>query len=141
MNDRVRNCIDGETDPLIWDDTYSVNAHMLDNQHKSLFSIINEVRNACISGADKQAMLTVINKLYDYSATHFRDEESVLRAKDSSLLEQQQTQHAIFLDYVISLEQKIQSDTEMVNQDILTFLQVWWEEHILKIDKQYSTLF
>lgn len=126
---------------LVWDQSFSVGAPILDSQHKSLFEIMNRLQGASESDAEKDLLLNIINDLYDYSTTHFRDEEALLKKKQSPLLVEQQTQHAIFLDYVIELEAKVRAGSTTVNEAILTFLRVWWEEHILKIDMQYQKLF
>ena len=141
MATNSRNCPEDALQPLHWDQSYSVNALVLDEQHKILFNIINELRAACIAGIEKAGLLAIIKTLYEYSATHFRDEEALLCKKQSPLLEDQQAQHAIFLDYIIDLEARVKSDTASVNEDILTFVMVWWEEHILKLDTQYRPLF
>lgn len=138
---KIMNCREDGLQPLQWDRSYSVNAVILDEQHKALFEIINQLRAACINRMEKDGLLDIIDNLYNYSATHFRDEEALLKKKQSLLLEDQQAQHAIFLDYIIDLETRVKAETENVNEDILTFVMVWWEEHILKLDKQYSSLF
>ncbi len=139
MNAKKR--CDDASKTLNWNESYSVGAPALDIQHKSLFEIINQLNTACAQDLGKKEMLAIIQKLYTYSATHFRDEEALLEKKQCSLLSDQQTHHAIFLDYVIELEQKVTRGVTHVDEEILTFLNTWWQEHILKIDKQYSKFF
>lgn len=134
-------CNEDSMAPLEWNESFSVHAPVLDKQHKSLFDAINTLQEACVSGVDKDTLLIIIQQLYTYSTTHFRDEEQMLRLRESTLLEEQQNHHAVFLDYVIQLEARVKSDSMGVNEDILTFLKVWWEEHILKVDRKYSKLF
>lgn len=136
-----KRCSEENVSPLIWDHSFSVKAPILDSQHRSLFQIINQLQAACSAGAEKELLLKIIKDLYNYSTTHFRDEETLLKQKHSPLLADQEMQHALFLDYVIDLEAKVKSGSSTVNDEILTFLKVWWEEHILKIDKQYAELF
>ena len=136
-----KKCTEENVKPLSWNESFSVNARALDDQHKQLFEIINQLRSACASGMDNTGLLKIIDALYCYSATHFKDEEAFLQKKESPLLDTQQSQHAVFLDYIIDLETRIKSGSARVDEDILTFVMVWWEEHILKLDKQYSTLF
>lgn len=126
---------------LVWDKSFSVGSPIFDSQHKVLFEIINELQKASEAGAEKKFLLEIISKLYSYSTTHFRDEETLLSSKRPQLLNEQKNQHAIFLDYVIDLESKVKAGSVTVNHDILTFLRVWWEEHIMKIDRQYEKIF
>ena len=141
MGEDKSNCLEASSDELIWDERFSVKALVMDRQHRSLFDLINEVRKACIEGADQKTMLDTIHRLYEYASTHFRDEENIMSSRDPALLEEQQKQHAIFLDYVFHLEEKVKANSNAVDSEILTFLKVWWEEHILKLDKQYSKYF
>ncbi len=134
-------CSEENATPLVWDNSFSVGAPIFDSQHKSLFEIINRLQDACEGGADKAFLLNIIEELYNYSTSHFRDEEAILRKKQSPLLVEQEIQHAIFLDYMIDLESRVKTGSSTVNEDILTFLKVWWEEHVMKIDKQYEKLF
>mgnify|MGYP002641128207 CR=1 FL=1 len=136
-----KKCSEENATPLEWNQSFSVGAPIFDSQHKSLFEIINRLQVACEAGAEKDLLLTIIANLYSYSTSHFRDEEATLKRKQSPLLVEQELQHALFLDYVIDLETKVKAGSSTVNEDILTFLKVWWEEHILKIDKQYENLF
>ncbi len=126
---------------LTWSQSFSVGAPLLDRQHQFLFDIINRLRAACAQNLAQEDILEIIRQLYTYSATHFKDEEVLLEKKGCNLLGEQQTHHAIFLDYVIELEQKTKINAAHVDEDVLTFLDTWWQEHILKVDMQYSKFF
>lgn len=139
--DTMKNQKNEDSKPLVWDATFSVNANVLDEQHKALFSIMNELGSAREQNLEKVEILAIITKLYNYSSTHFRDEEALLEQKKFTGISDQQTHHAIFLDYVIDLERKVKAGIADVDAEIMTFLKVWWKEHILKMDKKYSTLF
>lgn len=136
-----KKCSEANAEPLVWDPSFSVGVPVFDTQHQVLFNIINDLQEACVSEASQADFLRIIHELYEYSTSHFRDEEAILTKKQCPQLGTQQMQHAIFLDYVIDLEAKVKANSGTINEDILTFLKVWWEEHVLKIDKQYSTLF
>jgi len=136
-----KKCSEANAEPLVWDRSFSVGVPIFDSQHQVLFKIINDLQDACVTDASQADFLRIIHELYDYSTSHFRDEEAILTRKQSPQLSAQQMQHAVFLDYVIDLEAKVKSNSGTINEEILTFLKVWWEEHVLKIDKQYSILF
>jgi len=138
---KKKRCDDDASKALLWDESFSVRAQVLDKQHKGLFDIINQLRTACARDVEKKEVLGIIKSLYTYSATHFQDEEALLEKKVCILLGEQQSHHAIFLDYVINLEHKVNSNVESVDEEVLIFLDTWWKEHILKVDMQYSKFF
>ena len=61
-----------------WTEKYSVKIAALDNQHKRLFAIINELNQALANGEGKAATDSVLRKLVDYAKAHFAAEESLL---------------------------------------------------------------
>lgn len=58
-----------------WDDSFSVKVAEIDQQHKRLIVMINELHDAMKQGKGKDALGKIINGLISYTATHFDTEE------------------------------------------------------------------
>lgn len=60
-----------------WDDSYGVKVRRLDDEHKQLFSIINQLHEGMKAGRGKDVMQNVLNQLLSYTEQHFADEEAL----------------------------------------------------------------
>ena len=64
-----------------WKDEYSVGIDSIDQQHKNLFSIVNEFHSAVKQKSNKSEIFSILNKLIQYTEAHFKDEEKIAKAK------------------------------------------------------------
>ncbi len=126
---------DQSTNKLVWTDSWSVGIPILDKQNKELMVTINHLHQVYADKYEKEDILTIIHQLYSYCTTHTSAEENILRGRKSEFLEFQEIHHAIFLDYIIEVEQKVSQGNLEVVSELLDFLNTWWNEHILKIDR------
>ena len=62
-----------------WSEKYSVNVTKIDEQHKKLVSLINEMYDAMRAGKGKDILGAVIAKIVDYTVYHFSTEELLLQ--------------------------------------------------------------
>jgi hemerythrin len=62
----------------VWKDSYATGYHKIDNQHKELFGMINELHKSILAGKDKDIHLDILNQLSRYIVNHFSLEESIM---------------------------------------------------------------
>jgi len=126
-------------DSAVWDDSFSVGFDPIDDQHKELVRITNELFQACNEGilAADMAFLDTIKKALDYAETHFADEEGYLYEANYPQLSEQKKQHEAFVAEVQkSIEEFEAGNIEPVY--MARFLKKWLLNHIAVSDKQYS---
>ena len=70
---------------LKWDDSLSVNVEIIDDQHKRLIGMINDLQNALQEGRATQALNTILDGLADYTVYHFQAEEECAAEYGSQL--------------------------------------------------------
>ena len=58
-----------------WDDSMSVNISEIDQQHKQLITIINDLHEAMSEGRGKKILRVILRQLTDYTEIHFETEE------------------------------------------------------------------
>lgn len=58
-----------------WNAFYSVNVEEIDNQHKKLIDLINQLYDAMKAGKGTEVLSTVLTELVEYTAYHFETEE------------------------------------------------------------------
>jgi hemerythrin-like metal-binding protein len=125
--------------PLVsWSDEYSVCIREIDDQHKKLFDLINELHEAMKAAKGKAVLGKVIKELVSYTEFHFSSEEILLKNCNYPNLHQHKLQHDEFTKKVKEFEQKHLNGTVLLSQEIVSFLKDWLINHIKETDKQYS---
>jgi len=119
---------------LEWDNKYSVLHNKLDDDHRMLFDIINDLYKVMAVGQGYLIVGECLKKLYDYTRTHFIAEEEFMRAANYEGLKFQTEQHKIFLDKIIEFLLDAHEGNRTLHINIALFLKEWIVNHILKID-------
>jgi hemerythrin-like metal-binding protein len=124
-----------------WNDTYSVGVAELDEQHKGLLKILNDLSEANRGPSGTSVFFKTLNDLTQYAQNHFATEERYMEKHGYPGLEEQQKDHESFVEKVFLFnEQREKGDTDLY-QDIVVFLKDWYLSHILGMDKQYKKFF
>ena len=122
-----------------FDDSFKTGIPLIDDEHKTLFDIIGEV-HATLNAEhvhDKfDSIISILNKLKEYTQIHFSDEESYMQSISYEGLEKQVILHQKFIDKLNELDlDDVDNNQEKYLYSFLEFLQNWLVNHILKIDK------
>ena len=125
--------------PLVnWSDEYSVSIKEIDEQHKKLFDLLNELHSAMKEGKGKSILGKVIKELISYTEFHFSSEEILLKNCKYPHFAQHKLKHDEFTKKVKEYEQKYTDGSVILSQEIVQFLKDWLVNHIKESDKQYS---
>ena len=121
-----------------WTDRYSVGIGKMDEQHKIIFDIINELFES-LKGGIGSDVLGLINRLSQYTQQHFKEEERVLESLSHPDLEWQKEEHLKFYKTVEAFKKKAARESfSSINVELSHFLMMWWNNHILEGDKKYA---
>lgn len=120
-----------------WNDSYSVKVRRLDDEHKQLFSIINQLHEGMKAGRGKDVMQNVLNQLLCYTEQHFTDEEALLRLTEYAWINAHTALHQQFVNKIKSLRQDFQSGATPISVEMLEFLRNWLAQHVMGTDHQY----
>ena len=126
-------------DFVTWDDIYSVGFEPIDNQHKELVKIINELFTICKEGdvvADS-IFLKMIDKTTDYAGGHFSDELRYVRQAGFPNIKEHKQQHDDFIETVSKAIQGYK-DGKAEPIELARFLKKWLLTHIAESDQQYA---
>ena len=129
-----------EIEAMPWKDSYSVNVKSIDEQHKKLVSIINELNNAMLYEKGRSVIGKVLKDLVDYTVSHFDYEEKLMEKNGYSDLENHKKIHKDLLKTVGKFYDEFSSGEVEMSKDIMDFLKTWLSEHILGSDKKYSEI-
>lgn len=125
--------------PLMdWKDEYSVKIAQIDQQHKKLIELINQLNDAMAKGKAKEVLDKILNDLVSYCANHFKLEEQIMQANGYPDFAEHKDKHDKMTAKVLSLKKEVAGGKRMISLDVMKFLEQWLDKHILGTDKQYG---
>lgn len=124
---------------ITWNDKYSVGIREMDNQHKKLADIINELNDAMSLGKGKDVLGRVLSSLVDYTKTHFSAEERLMKTHGYPEYSQQKSEHDDLTKKVFDIQQKYLDGKTMISLEVMNFLKNWLINHIQGSDMKYAS--
>ncbi len=124
---------------LEWKDDYSVGIDSIDQQHKKLISLINQLQTAIDYSTGKEFEQEALDELVDYTKTHFSYEEGLLRDNDYPDYENHKAQHEKMFKKVEEVLSDYEHDQDSAMSDAVEYLKDWLIKHINGTDKEYSS--
>ena len=129
-----------EIEALPWKETYSVRVKTIDDHHKVLVKLINELNNAMLYEKGRSAISSIIKGLVDYTIFHFDYEEKMLEKNGYGDLVNHKKIHVQFVNKMKEIQREFDSGEKELSKDVMDFLKVWLVEHIMGTDQKYSDL-
>lgn len=123
---------------LDWSERYSVESRLMDEQHRKLFNLINELHEAMKEGRAKTVMARVLDQLVAYTVTHFDTEERAMAAVGYPDLGAHVAEHRKLTEAVHKLNGEVKAETVGITVEVMEFLQHWLTNHIMKVDRKYA---
>lgn len=124
-----------------WTDEFSVNIQEVDEQHQVLVSLLNQLHEAIREHHGKATSREILNRLAEYTRTHFLLEESLMRLTHYPGLEIHKQQHEELIQQVTELQRKLDEENATITFELLHFLKVWLTQHINESDKRFGAFF
>ena len=109
----------------------------IDGQHKHLFGLLDELREAMTRGRGREVAASVALKLETYTRTHFALEEELLTAARYPHLAAHLGEHQAFAARVRELGAAIAAGAPTATIDTMTFLSAWLTDHVRTSDRRY----
>ena len=123
---------------IIWTDEMSVNINEIDEQHKKLIKLINNLFNAMLEGKAQEIINKTVDDLIDYTEYHFTTEENYFENHSYPGFHNHKIQHSYFKDEILIFKNELLNGKSTVPMDVFNFLKDWLTEHIMNSDKKYS---
>jgi len=128
---------------IIWSNTFSCGIKLIDDQHKGLVKMVNEMFNH-ISGDEKQEHLyfnKIILEAVDYIRVHFVTEEKIMRFTKFKGYAEHKKEHDNFVLTVIENINAYNTGERFNLLNFTKFLKNWVLSHIAIMDKKYFEYF
>jgi hemerythrin len=123
-----------------WDDRYLLGLPAIDQDHRILFDLINQLHDAYAAGSLGAERLDIVfNVLGDYVGNHFFREEEMMRDSAYPDMVPHMAAHARFSAEVDKLFHRYRDggDEHMV-LELLALLSNWWRFHVQEDDAAFG---
>lgn len=125
--------------PLLqWNDELSIGIHSVDEQHKQLVNMINNLNDALAEGKGNDVLNNIFSELTDYTVKHFGYEEEMFAQYGYIEADNHKHEHEALITQVKRLQEKMNAGDFMISLEVMMFLKEWLINHILKTDKAYA---
>ncbi|MFI3138194.1 MAG: bacteriohemerythrin [Methylococcaceae bacterium] len=121
---------------LTWSNMFSVGVNEIDNQHKKLIDLINQLNDAMKAGKGADVLGKVLSELVNYTVYHFGYEEGLMGQHKYEESPTHKGEHKKFVDTVGDFKKKFDSGNAVITVEIMNFLRDWLTNHIMKTDKK-----
>lgn len=126
------------TDFMEWKDEYSVGLDIIDEEHKRLLALINNVlaANLCRTGTvlERQSL----DELLDYTEYHFQREEGLMREHGFPDYEGHKAQHDQMRTQVKLYLKRYEEKGREILPEVANHLKLWLLQHIAGTDKRLA---
>ncbi|MBF0158151.1 MAG: bacteriohemerythrin [Magnetococcales bacterium] len=127
-----------EVTALQWQEEMTVGIAVLDNDHRKIISLINQMTR-CQQQPDTTMIELVLDELYNYTTRHLQREEAFLREIGFPSASDHTQSHNQFAQQVAAMRRRYFHEQRIEIAEGLTALMTrWLIEHILREDQLYA---
>ncbi len=124
-----------------WTEKYSVFYEEIDEQHKKLIDMINELYDSFTNGKANEILEEIILRMIKYTDYHFKTEEKYFAEYSFSDEKEHIKEHEKFVSEVSKFYEDFKKKDLNLSYDLMNFLRTWLLKHILGSDKKYANEF
>jgi hemerythrin-like metal-binding protein len=121
-----------------WKDRYSVGNDGIDDDHKKIIEIINNLHSNLKNFSEQDVIKDIIARLFEYTQYHFAREESILEKANYPDLEKHRAVHRSLTEKTQELTDQLMHNSQGVPLRTMSFLKDWWIDHIIVMDLKYK---
>lgn len=121
-----------------WNTDYAIGIEKIDDQHKELFRILNELGEAMWDGKGKEEIGKTLTFLANYTVEHFTSEEEFMLAHGYPDYPEHKRVHEDFVAEVTEFIEKFNNEElpVSVTTSVLNRLGDWTRQHVRQMDKE-----
>ena len=124
-----------------WKDDYSVGIQEIDEEHKRLITLMNQLNEVIVRGSKKEKIASILTELVDYTRIHFAVEEALMRVVHYKGYNEHKAIHDDITKQVLVFQEKFNSGNHQSATELMNFLVNWLFNHINQVDKKYVDTF
>jgi hemerythrin-like metal-binding protein len=119
-----------------WKEEYNTGVKFMDEQHKYFLNIIRDLHVFLDTGVCKDSASKIFFSLVHYAEHYLIQEEIYFKDYHHPSTSEHKARHSEFINRVIQFKTDYEKDLEHTCQTMLDYLMDWFNNHILKYDKE-----
>jgi len=119
---------------VVWDDKFSIGVETVDDQHKGLFAMTNDLYEACMGAQAAEYFKEVLQKAVSYIAMHFGTEEKIMQETKDPNYEEHRKEHDLFVREVMQEASRFNEGDTSAAEAFMNFLRGWVLNHVTVTD-------
>jgi len=123
---------------LLWTEKLSVNVQEIDEDHKKLLGLVNNLHDAIRSRHGTQALASLLEELLAFAQNHFAREEELFARTGYEDAVRHKQQHDFLSQKLQEIQQRYTSGSQALTQETMAFLKDWFYGHTLCSDTRYG---
>lgn len=125
---------------VTWTESLAIGIELIDNQHKQLLNLTNELFRACLRGGEvlDNVFKETMSRMVDYVRFHFTFEQEMLLRVKYPKYSVQKSEHDKLIMTVLEAVKSYESGKKFVPNTFVRFLKDWIVSHIGYHDKMYA---
>jgi hemerythrin-like metal-binding protein len=125
-----------------WTEEMSVRVKVLDDDHKALIEILNDLNDGIEANRSRVVLEDVIERLSNYIKIHFAREERMFAQTGYAGSAAHTAEHALLAKRMMNLQSRFEcGQSRELGLETLAFLKNWLIEHIMISDQMYGSYF
>lgn len=130
----------GKTRWVQWDRTLSVGIDVIDEHHRYLFDLTNDLIDVVANKLGAREVARVLKALTLYVSIHFKAEERMMDHYGFDRLDLQKQQHQQFTEKLKEFYEELHTNPLIAQIEVMTFLKEWLVAHIRFEDARLNSL-
>jgi hemerythrin len=125
-----------------WDNDFSIGIESLDEQHKTLLQMANDLVTSaeCCDRSQGVYLQIIMRKLIVFVRNHLYTEEMLMKTTGYPSLSEHREKHEEFLNKILNLN-KIKMGVDNEPDKLASLLHDWALSHIATMDNQFGKFF
>jgi len=124
-----------------WNEKYSLNISLIDEQHKKLFVLINKAISAEQNCNNAKEVLGILDEMTEYAFKHLETEELYMKEFNFPEYQTHRNEHIDFVKNTIDYKNRVVGGDFQIINEILGYLEQWLVKHIQRTDRKYIDCF
>jgi len=121
-----------------WSDEFSVNIKEIDEEHKQLVKMLNDLYEAMKAGQGSEMVGRILTGMAEYAKTHFATEERYMKRYAYPGYAAHKAEHDEFAAKAADLLERYAQNSKVLSIETGSFLKNWLRDHITGTDKLYG---
>jgi hemerythrin len=124
---------------MTWTKQLSVGVEVLDDDHKKLIGMLNQLDSGMKAGQGRATLAKVFDELVEYTKFHFAREETFFAETGYPALDAHKKEHDELTMRVLDLQARYRNGALALSLEVINFLKGWLLYHIQGTDQKYSS--